>query len=640
MTLPEAIQATIADTQRHFENLQDQVFHLQLENKELKRQLSDLGPSSPQVFEAIVNENQRLKAKLAHSQVLQLPGCTDTLADELDAKYHCGNGNAFHDDFSPPRKPTIRKVDTQMVDAQMAEKVAKRKSRPSYRQPETGGNISDNEPLANNKFEYLKMPRFNDEDLDKGEEGPLPTKINMAVAGRLCLSDRKHGGGCRGCLKAFVNGMFFKTLTLLAIAANTLYLGSAADFNVRNSYKRIQGRPQETASVIPDIAFAGWFAFELAVKFLAEGKNFICGEDQAWNLFDMALVTESIAGLFLAGEGSKLSFLRIFRVFRLVRVVRVVRTVKALARLRTMIFAILNSFVDLLWAFVVILLIVFVFAIIFDNAVASYFDEINVSDEYQVMEAEEMCILFGDLIETMISLWSAVSGGNDWMTYGHPLRRVPMGEFYFAMFNFYVAFCVVGLFNVVTGVFVDSAVCVRTEDEVVQGYLEDLRNTTHSIKNFFMEADVDGSGTLNWEEFQNHMKNPVVKAYFAGLEIDPEEASIIFTILDGDKSKEILIDEFVNGTMKLKGSATKLDLMALMYDLTKQNMKFDALSEFIETELVDIKRRLQAQPRPGTATQHSNAQGHGQHRPGTAPKDPKAASGKDLPRAVAVARRL
>ena len=29
-----------------------------------------------------------------------------------------------------------------------------------------------------------------------------------------------------------------------------------------------------------------------------------------------------------------------------------------------------------------------------------------------------------------------------------------MGDFYFIMFNFYIAFCVVGLFNVVTGVFV------------------------------------------------------------------------------------------------------------------------------------------------------------------------------------------
>eukprot|EP00438_Fugacium_kawagutii_P026038 Skav215410 [mRNA] locus=scaffold356:128711:140415:- [translate_table: standard] len=195
-----------------------------------------------------------------------------------------------------------------------------------------------------------------------------------------------------------------------------------------------------------------------------------------------------------------------------VRVVKVVRSVKALARLRTMIFAILHSFVDLLWAFLVIVLIMFVFAIVFDNAVADYFPTLdrNIPDEKQA--AKDMADLFGNLIETMISLWSAVSGGNDWMNYGELLRRVPTGGLYFAIFNFYVAFCVVGMFNVVTGVFVDSAVCVRTGDEVVQGYLDDLRQTTEEIKGFFKEADIDGSGTLNWNEFQAHMQNPAVKA--------------------------------------------------------------------------------------------------------------------------------
>lgn len=33
-------------------------------------------------------------------------------------------------------------------------------------------------------------------------------------------------------------------------------------------------------------------------------------------------------------------------------------------------------------------------------------------------------VRFGNLVETMISLWSAVSGGNDWMYYGELLRRL------------------------------------------------------------------------------------------------------------------------------------------------------------------------------------------------------------------------
>ncbi|CAE7213334.1 unnamed protein product, partial [Symbiodinium microadriaticum] len=284
----------------------------------------------------------------------------------------------------------------------------------------------------------------------------------------------------------------------------------------------------------------------------------------------------------------------------LIRIVRLVRTVKALRRLRTMIFSILNSFVDLLWAIVVVILIIYIFSIIFSNAVALYFDEVHMGLEdldngnktLVIQQAAEVSAEFGDLYSSILALWSAVSGGNDWMMYGSLLRGISHGELYFVIFNFYIAFCVIGMFNVVTGVFVDSAVCCRTEDEVVQGYIDDLRNTTREIKSFFQTADTDRSGTLTYEEFKKQLDDPLVKAYFSGLDIDPSEASIIFAILDADKSDELKIDEFVNGTMKLKGAATKLDVMTMMFDNTKQTIKFNNLCEFVEQEFTDIRKGL------------------------------------------------
>lgn len=326
------------------------------------------------------------------------------------------------------------------------------------------------------------------------------------------------------------------------------------------------------------------------------------------------LVLESVSGYFL--DTMKLSFLRIFRVFRLVRVVKMVKSVKALAKLRTMIFAIMDSFVDLCWAFLVLFLILFVFGIVFSNAASGFVEAIvdnqERNDAEKMATAAEMSKMFGDMGTSMLSLWSAVSGGNDWMMYGEPLMKVSM--WYFALFIFYIGFSVVGLFNVVTGVFVDGAVCCRTGDEVVQSYIDDLKNTSAEIKSYFKKGDTDGSGLLSYREFDELMKQPAVKAYFAGLDMDPEEASVLFTILDSDRDKEIAIDEFVNGTMKMKGPASKLDLVALMYDSSRQSLKFDSLCEFVEQELYDIKRRL--------------------------PQARTDACGKDLPRAVAVARRF
>mmetsp|Transcript_97382 Transcript_97382/g.173444 ORF Transcript_97382/g.173444 Transcript_97382/m.173444 type:complete len:589 (-) Transcript_97382:59-1825(-) len=585
--LPSAMQQTVDMVQRHYEMLQDQVTHLQSENKELKKRLQ----------------------RFSNGDKAELPGTIVDVSDSDFDNYKIGSPTSpVASNPSPPRNSSIKMVDSEMLEKELARKKMEQNSGGSHHSREAEDD--EDEPLSANKFNLLKSDPFptEEEDDESNEKGRCSSESMVSFF---------YSSSPGSPMQKATNSIFFKTLSTFAIAANTLYLAIVADYNVKNSYRRLQGLPKQEAWTIPDIIFTAWFTIELMLMIIAHKGEFFFGDDRAWNIFDVCLVSESLFSLimtFAGGKGLKLSFLRIFRVFRLVRVVRVVRTVKALARLRTMIFAILNSFVDLLWAFLVVLLILLVFAIVFAAPVGEFFDKVDLQDASQMAEAENLNLLFGSMLESMVSLWSAVSGGNDWMSYGEPVRRLPGGDMYFIVFNFFIAFCVVGLFNVVTGVFVDSAVCCRTGDEVVAGYLEDLKNTTQEIKGFFKEADRDGSGTLSWEEFQEHMKNPAVKAYFSGLDIDPEEADTIFTILDADQNCELVIDELVNGTMKLKGAATKLDLMTLMYDLTDTHSRSEKMWAAMQSQLHDIRRRL--------------------------PQARTDAHGKDLPRAVAIARRL
>merc|ERR1719482_436565 len=117
------------------------------------------------------------------------------------------------------------------------------------------------------------------------------------------------------------------------------------------------------------------------------------------------------------------------------------------------------------------------------------------------------------------------------MTYGALLRSIRNGNLYFVVFALYVAFCLVGLLNVVTGIFVDSAVCTRTQDEVVDSFLEDQKEVSEAVRRIFREADSSESGILTYEVLLKHMETPWVKAYFSGLNIDPSEAQIIFTLM-------------------------------------------------------------------------------------------------------------
>lgn len=421
-----------------------------------------------------------------------------------------------------------------------------------------------------------------------GEKAPwsMPELLQL-IRGECCAAP-----GRGSIVQRFADGMLFRTMCVLAIGANTVYIGYVADAHLTNSYNRMMGLDHYQPAVYPDILFAVWFTLELMVRILAEKVSFFTGEDMWWNVFDVFLVLNAIIELSAPEGVIDLSLLRVFRVFRLVRVVRVVRTVKALRSLRTMLFAMLNSFSALLWAFVLIGIVMFVFSVIFDMAISYSYDSMDPSSSGDRAEVERINRYFSTLFDTMVALFCSITGGNDWWMYAELLRGIYFGEVYFVLFAFYVGLSSVGVLNVVTGIFVDSAVCTRTEDEVVESWTEDQKRTAEEVRRIFKEADRDMSGSMTYRELENHLQNPWVKAYFSGMDIDASEAAIIFTLMDSDRDNEVTIDEFVDGTMKLKGHAKSIDILSVMYDNAKFQAKFSIFCSHVEDQLVDMKNLI------------------------------------------------
>merc|ERR1719301_105319 len=85
-----------------------------------------------------------------------------------------------------------------------------------------------------------------------------------------------------------------------------------------------------------------------------------------------------------------------------------------------------------------------------------------------------------------------------------------------------------------------------------------------TMRGMFEEADLDNSGTLSWEEFHNHFQDPEVQAYYRSLELDMDECDDLFELIDIDGEGSISIDEFLQGIVRLKGGARKMDQMLLM----------------------------------------------------------------------------
>lgn len=398
-------------------------------------------------------------------------------------------------------------------------------------------------------------------------------------------------------IQRLVNSLAFKSLSMAAIAANTIYIGIRTDQQLKNSYLRVQGQEGEELSILPDIIFLAWFSVEVLFYMAAWKLDFFTGKNWMWNWFDFLLVINTAVEVLFPDVFTNLSFLRICRVFRMIRVVRLVRTIKPLRSLRTMLFSMIGSLTCLLWAFVMIGLVMFVFSIIFGNAAASYFEAVNVDNEAEVEEALAVKMRFGSLYESNVSLFSAITGGNDWMAYGEILRSLGSSDLYFMLFLFYIGFCLVGMLNVVTGIFVDSAVCTRTEDEVVDSYREEVQKTADEVKLIFEEADVSGNGYLTLSAFVKCLQHTTwVAAYFSGNDLDVTDARTIFTLMDRDCNGQVSEQEFVQGTLRLKGKARCVDTFAVMYDLARMAVQQEKLCAFVEDSLLEVKEFL----RPGS----------------------------------------
>merc|ERR1712178_124613 len=86
-------------------------------------------------------------------------------------------------------------------------------------------------------------------------------------------------------------------------------------------------------------------------------------------------------------------------------------------------------------------------------------------------------------------------------------------------------------------------------------------------------------GMFTFQELQGFMQEEIVKAKFGILGIEPEDAWSLFKLIDVDQTNLVDTDSFLEGCIKLRGEATRLDLELLTYTF---NFHMDNLNQFME----------------------------------------------------------
>mmetsp|Transcript_114455 Transcript_114455/g.357931 ORF Transcript_114455/g.357931 Transcript_114455/m.357931 type:complete len:742 (-) Transcript_114455:50-2275(-) len=286
-----------------------------------------------------------------------------------------------------------------------------------------------------------------------------------------------------------------------------------------------------------DQVFLVLFSAELLLRVYVHRCSFFnpWSAGAAWNWFDLFIVAaqiveESIRVIALSNnikdEGSEASdfkVMRMLRILRLMRVLRVMRVLRLISELRTIVSSILGSMKSL------------------------------------AEDASEHILgrYFGSISRSILTLYQAVSGGIDWDSIMHPLIE-ELNPLNGIAFTGYVAFTLLALMNVVTGVFVQTALQNAKEEE-------DLFLTDQIMK-LFEISNREQRKTITLEEINARLCNPEAAGEWKSINVQAEEAKYLFELLDIDETGEIGFEEFLSGCLRLHGCAKSFDLLTVMQE--------------------------------------------------------------------------
>jgi hypothetical protein len=191
---------------------------------------------------------------------------------------------------------------------------------------------------------------------------------------------------------------------------------------------------------------------------------------------------------------------------------------------------------------------------------------------------------------TILSLFGSITGGLDWRDALEPLIR-SISPLTALIFSFYIAFSVLAVMNVVTGVFVESALLSAKADQDIF-MVNNLRDLFANITGDRAENNKKNANDLamTWQDFRNRMHTRQMKDYFKSIDVDPSDAHGIFQLIDQENRGFVTFEEFVSGCCRLRGPAKAIDIHILLFELRQLKTKMDAHVATLEEELVIVRR--------------------------------------------------
>jgi len=173
---------------------------------------------------------------------------------------------------------------------------------------------------------------------------------------------------------------------------------------------------------------------------------------------------------------------------------------------------------------------------------------------------------YPSLLTTMISLLASFTGGVEWINLYEAMKGA--GWVYSAVFICYILFVMVGVFNILTAVFLANAGEITDHDLIVQDEEIKMEDFLEQLeKDFVSKFPSTEGGYIEKEELYTGLEDPNIQAFLRAYELEPTHLRLVFEILDVEREGRVDSISFLAGLMEFKGGAKTADTRTIQYQL-------------------------------------------------------------------------
>lgn len=351
-------------------------------------------------------------------------------------------------------------------------------------------------------------------------------------------------------------------LNAVVMAIELEYIGTKAGDRV-GKCRAAEISGATIAFAVIDHIFCWVFLGELILRLIGQGilflsapVNWIDPLTVALSLLDLYVIPLAAGGLDLPDLG----FMRLLRMVKLVKVLRIVRVMRLFHQLRVLVVAIGSSIGALIWS-IIFLTIVQSIASIFMTQVL-----VDIIADPQIESAvRHQCFhYFGRWSFSMLTMYQITLAPAAWGPIGRLLIFEVSSAFaiFFVLYGWLVSFAVV---KVIGAMFLKQTLAAAAGDgevAIIERLMQKQKDNKR-MKEIFTVADKDGSGSIDWEEFQAMVKTPAVLAWLAMQDMEIQDMTMVFALLD-DGRGEVSYEEFIQGVLRCRGGARGVDVASLV----------------------------------------------------------------------------